>query len=136
MPTVDRVLPWRRQAASASELDPVLDMYRVRHPKGEIALIVRAYQLAAEAHREQTRRSGEAYISHPVAVATIVAGLGLDDVTLAAALLHDAVEDTGVDLEQISADFGEDVAAIVDGVTKLDRLHFESKEAPQAAKIR
>src|SRR5437588_4852169 len=136
MPTVARVLPWRRQAAPVSELDPVLDMYRARHPKGENGLILRAYQLAADAHREQTRRSGEAYISHPVAVATIVAGLGLDDVTLAAALLHDAVEDTGVDLEQISADFGEDVAAIVDGVTKLDRLHFESKEAQQAATMR
>jgi GTP pyrophosphokinase len=137
MPTVDRVLPWRRQATPGSgELDPVLDLYRARHPKGDTALIVRAYNLAADAHRDQTRRSGEAYISHPVAVATIVAGLGLDDVTLAAALLHDAVEDTGVDLEQLGVDFGPDVAAIVDGVTKLDRLHFESKEAQQAATMR
>jgi GTP pyrophosphokinase len=136
MPTVDRVLPWRRQGTPAAELDPVLELYRARHPKGDTALIRRAYQLAAHAHSEQTRRSGEAYISHPVAVATIVAGLGLDDVTLAAALLHDAVEDTGVDLQQLSEGFGEDVAAIVDGVTKLDRLHFESKEAQQAATMR
>ncbi|MEZ5342317.1 MAG: HD domain-containing protein [Acidimicrobiales bacterium] len=73
---------------------------------------------------------------HPLAVATIVADLGLDDVTIAAALLHDAVEDTGVTLDDLVAEFGPDVAAIVDGVTKLDRLRFDSKEAQQAASFR
>jgi GTP diphosphokinase / guanosine-3',5'-bis(diphosphate) 3'-diphosphatase len=136
MATVDRVLPWRRQVTAAAELDPILELYRARHPKGDPALILAAYGVASDAHREQTRRSGEAYISHPIAVATIVAGLGLDNVTIAAALLHDAVEDTGVSLEDIGERFGDDVATIVDGVTKLDRLHFDSKEAQQAATMR
>ena len=82
------------------------------------------------------RRSGDPYIQHPLAVATILADLGLDDITLAAALLHDAVEDTGVSLDEIVKDFGAEVAAIVDGVTKLDRVSFDSKEAQQAATMR
>ena len=136
MPTVDRVLPWRRQSSPAGELDPVLNLFKLRHPKSDTGLITLAYEVAEEAHREQVRQSGEAYISHPIAVSTIVAGLGLDDVTIAAALLHDAVEDTGVALDDIRKTFGEDVANIVDGVTKLDRLHFDSKEAQQAATMR
>ncbi|HEY9558198.1 MAG TPA: bifunctional (p)ppGpp synthetase/guanosine-3',5'-bis(diphosphate) 3'-pyrophosphohydrolase, partial [Acidimicrobiales bacterium] len=76
------------------------------------------------------------YIQHPLAVARIVADLGLDDITVAAALLHDAVEDTGLDLSDLEADFGSDVAAIVDGVTKLDRIKFDTKEAQQAASMR
>ena len=84
----------------------------------------------------QTRRSGEPYVTHPIAVAGIVADLGLDAQTVAAALLHDAVEDTGVTTEIIERDFGPDVARIVEGVTKLDRLQFDSKEAQQAATVR
>src|SRR5205807_84540 len=80
--------------------------------------------------------SGDPYIQHPVAVATVLAELGLDDITLSAALLHDSVEDTGVTLEEVAAEFGDDVAAIVDGVTKLDRVRFDSKEAQQAATMR
>ncbi|MEA2717607.1 MAG: diphosphokinase / guanosine-3,5-bis(diphosphate) 3-diphosphatase [Actinomycetota bacterium] len=139
MVTADRVLPWRRAAggsASADELKEVLAAYRARHPKADTTLITRAYEIAAEAHRGQMRRSGDPYIQHPVAVATILADLGLDDVTLAAALLHDAVEDTGVSLDDIVKDFGAEVAAIVDGVTKLDRVSFDSKEAQQAATMR
>ena len=82
------------------------------------------------------RRSGDPYIAHPLGVAMILADLGLDDVTLAAALLHDAVEDTSVTIDDLVADFGPDVTAIVDGVTKLDRLQFDSKEAQQAATMR
>src|SRR5262245_12193935 len=93
-----RVLPWRRQHPNAPSetLVPLLEAYRARHPKADTSLIRRAYDTAESLHRDQVRRPGESYISHPVAVATIVAELGLDDVTVAAALLHDAVEDTGV----------------------------------------
>src|SRR6202034_2087684 len=84
----------------------------------------------------QLRRSGEPYVTHPVAVATIVAQLGLDAPTVAAALLHDAVEDTKITLETIEERFGSPVARVVEGVPKLDRLQFDSKEAQQAATIR
>ncbi|MDQ2727661.1 MAG: bifunctional (p)ppGpp synthetase/guanosine-3',5'-bis(diphosphate) 3'-pyrophosphohydrolase [Actinomycetota bacterium] len=134
--TVERVLPWRRQVQTADALTPLLDAYRARHPKSDVSLFVRAYEAADRAHEGQLRRSGEAYITHPLAVATILAGLGLDDVTVAAALLHDAVEDTRLNVEDIEGEFGPAVAAIVDGVTKLDRISFDSKEAQQAASMR
>ncbi len=134
--TVERVLPWRRQVQTADALTPLLDAFHHRHPKADTALLVQAYDVADRAHEGQLRSSGEAYISHPLAVATLLAGLGLDDVTCAAALLHDAVEDTIVTLEDIEAEFGSAIAAIVDGVTKLDRLRFDSKQAQQAATIR
>ncbi len=138
MPAVDRVLPWRRSGASAvtDELAEVVRSYRQRHPRASTALIRRAYDVAVEAHDGQVRVSGDPYIVHPVAVAAILADLGLDDATLAAALLHDAVEDTAVTLGQVSADFGAEVAVMVDGMTKLDRVRFENKEAQQAASMR
>src|ERR1700758_3011866 len=106
--TVERVLPWRRQVQTADALMPLLTAFRARHPKDPASLIVRAYETAAHAHQGQLRDSGEAYISHPLAVATILAGLGMDDVTIASALLHDAVEDTRFGLAQIDAEFGAD----------------------------
>src|SRR4051812_660338 len=132
------VLPRRRQQQQHvdSTVRPLLDAYRERHPKSETALIEHAYEIARDAHQSQVRRSGDPYIAHPVGVALILAELGLDDVTLAGALLHDAVEDTSVTVEDVTTDFGEDIAAIVDGVTKLDRLQFDSKEAQQAATMR
>ena len=137
MSTVSRVLPWRRSSAPASvELAPLLATFRQHHPKTSTVLIAQAYALAAAAHEGQTRKSGEPYIHHPLSVARIVADLGLDDVTVAAALLHDSVEDTGVTLEQVARQFGDEVAAIVDGVTKLDRVQFDSKAAQQAASMR
>ncbi len=137
MATVDRVLPWRRSSAPpAVEVAPLVDAFRAHHPKDATNLITRAYDVSAEAHRGQSRKSGEPYVTHPVAVARICADLGLDDVTIAAALLHDAVEDTGLTLEVVESDFGPEVARIVDGVTKLDRLTFDSKEAQQAASVR
>src|SRR6476661_2991744 len=134
---VDRrsVLPWRRHYVDVA-VAPLIDTYLDRHRKADTDLIERAYRVAWRAHAEQVRRSGEPYISHPVGVAMILADLGLDDVTIAAALLHDAVEDTAVTHDEIERDFGPDVAAIVDGVTKLDRLQFNSKEAQQAATLR
>ena len=137
MAVVERVLPWRRDAsADHHELAPLLVNFDGRRRKQQVAMIERAYEVAAEAHAPQRRKSGEPYITHPLAVATIVAGLGLDETTIAAALLHDTVEDTPLTLQEIEAEFGADVAAIVDGCTKLDRLRFDSKEAQQAATFR
>ena len=138
MATVDRVLPWRRNSEQPTpeELGPVLSVYRRHHPKAPISTISRAYTVAAEAHRTQRRSSGESYINHPLAVARIVADIGLDETSIAAALLHDAVEDTELSLADLEAQFGSDVAQIVDGVTKLDRIQFDSREAQQAATMR
>ncbi len=137
MSTVSRVLPWRRSSAPASvELAPLLMSFRSHHPKTSTATITQAYDLALAAHEGQSRKSGEPYIHHPLAVAKITADLGLDDVTVASALLHDAIEDTGVTLDQLGDRFGDEVARIVDGVTKLDRVQFDSKAAQQAASMR
>ena len=137
MPTVTRVLPWRRRPrATGAETSALLTEFRSRHPRADTSLIERAYAVALAAHVGQTRKSGEPYINHPMSVATIVARQGLDDVTVAAALLHDAVEDTSVSLEDLERDFGSDVRLIVDGVTKLDRLHFDTREEQQAASMR
>jgi len=123
-------------ADPAALLVPVIEAFLRRHPGDDTSLITRAAETATVAHAGQLRRSGEPYITHPIAVAGIVADLGLDAQTVAAALLHDAVEDTGVTTEVIDRDFGPSVALIVDGVTKLDRLQFDSKEAQQAATVR
>ena len=137
MPTADRVLPWRRSSpAVPHDVRELVDTYRSKHPKADTTLLTRAYHAAAEAHEGQVRRSGDPYIVHPLAVATILAELGLDEITLAAALLHDAVEDTAISLDDVTRDFGPQVAVMVDGVTKLDRVRFDSKEAQQAATMR
>ncbi len=122
--------------AEAELLAPVLAAFLRRHPGDDTSMIVHAAETATVAHAGQMRRSGEPYVTHPIAVAGIVADLGLDAQTVAAALLHDAVEDTGVTTEIIERDFGPAVALIVEGVTKLDRLQFDSKEAQQAATVR
>jgi guanosine-3',5'-bis(diphosphate) 3'-pyrophosphohydrolase len=138
MGTVDRVLPWRRHsvAAAKNELTPLLASYRSRHPKAPVATISRAYTVAAQAHQSQMRSSGESYINHPLAVAQIVADIGLDEVSVVAALLHDAVEDTEITVEDVARDFGSETADIVDGVTKLERIRFDSREEQQAATMR
>jgi len=128
-------LPWRRHHVDV-ELAPLLDAYRKRHRRADTTTIEQAFEVARAAHAEQVRRSGEPYIAHPLGVAMILADLGLDDVTIIGALLHDAVEDTKVTLDDLDAKFGSEVASIVDGVTKLDRLQFDSKEAQQAATLR
>ena len=137
MGTASRVLPWRRQNTTiAEELSPLLTAYKSRHPKGSVSQINSAYEMARSAHASQNRSSGELYINHPIAVARIVADLGLDETSIVAALLHDAVEDTEITLADVESNFGIEVATIVDGVTKLERLHFDSKEAQQAATMR
>src|SRR5438552_2252681 len=128
-------LPGRRPLVDV-EVAPLIAAYRDRHRKADTALIEQAFEVARVALADQVRRSGEPYIAHPLGVAMILADLGLDDVTIAAALLHDAVEDTTVTGEDLHEQFGPDVAAIVDGVTELDRLQFDSKEAQQAATLR
>ncbi|MGZ4030755.1 MAG: RelA/SpoT family protein [Tumebacillaceae bacterium] len=102
----------------------------------DVAMVRRAFEFADQAHTGQTRRSGEPYIMHPVAVAEILADLELDAVTLSAALLHDVVEDTASTEEEMVNKFGPEVAALVDGVTKLDRIKFNSKEEAQAENLR
>ena len=117
-------------------IERLIVRFREHHEAGDVDLIRRAGIAAINAHEGQLRRTGEPYVTHPIAVAGITADLGLDEITIAAALLHDAVEDTGVTTQWLESEFGAQVAAVVDGVTKLDRLEFDSKEAQQAATIR
>ncbi|MBN9612974.1 MAG: bifunctional (p)ppGpp synthetase/guanosine-3',5'-bis(diphosphate) 3'-pyrophosphohydrolase, partial [Actinobacteria bacterium] len=99
-------------------------------------VIERAYRTADQAHKDQKRRSGEPYITHPIAVAQILAELGVAPVVIAAALLHDTVEDTDYSLEQLTADFGEEIAMLVDGVTKLDKVKYgDSAQAETVRKM-
>ncbi len=105
-------------------------------PQADIALLERAYAFAARVHRGQERISGEPYLSHPLAVAGALADLKLDAATLAAGLLHDVVEDTHATLDEIRAHFGDEVAALVDGVTKISQIPFSSKEEQQAENFR
>ncbi len=102
----------------------------------DIEKIARAYQVAFDAHDGQCRLSGEAYITHPMAVAILLIGIGMDTETVVAALLHDVVEDTVVEIESVEKDFGKDVALLVDGVTKLGKIPFSSREQQQAENVR
>ena len=117
-------------------IEPLIEKARVYHPEVDADLLRRAYAYAAEKHEGQTRRSGEPYITHPLAVATILTELEMDDSTLAAGLLHDVVEDCGVSREQIAQEFGEEIADLVDGVTKLKLADFEARnEAEPGARV-
>jgi guanosine-3',5'-bis(diphosphate) 3'-pyrophosphohydrolase len=129
-----RIVASPRTPVVRSVLEPLAALHRQSHPKADLALLQRAYDVAEAAHATQKRKSGDPYITHPLAVATILAGLGMDTTTLVAALLHDTVEDTGVTLESITADFGSDVTHLVDGVTKIDKVKFG--DAAQAETIR
>ncbi|MFE1102706.1 RelA/SpoT family protein [Nocardiopsis alba] len=115
-------------------LEPLIKTVRATHPKVDVRLIERAYEVAAHHHRHQKRKSGDPYITHPLAVATILAELGMQEATLAAALLHDTVEDTDYSLDELRADFGDEIAELVDGVTKLDKVKYG--EATQAETVR
>ena len=130
-----RVQPWRRHPA-AGAVAPLLEDYTALHPGADTGLIEQAYSWAASAHSTQRRKSGEPFVEHPLSVARIVARLGLDDVTVASALLHDVIEDTECTLGDVEAEFGAEVAKIVDAVTKLDRVNFASSERHQAASVR
>ena len=123
-----------RRAVATPALEPLLRSVRATHPKADLQVIERAYAVAERAHQGQRRKSGDAYITHPLAVATILAELGMTPPTIAAALLHDTVEDTAYSLEQLRSDFGDEIAMLVDGVTKLDKMTYG--DAAQAETVR
>ncbi|MFV0285376.1 MAG: RelA/SpoT family protein [Demequina sp.] len=124
----------RRAPREVTAIDGILDTYRRMYPKGKTTLIERAYQVAEKAHRGQQRKSGEPYIIHPIAVAQIIAEMGLPESVICAALLHDVVEDTSYPLETLREEFGDEVAEFVDGVTKLDKVKYG--DAAQAETVR
>ncbi|MDY6055485.1 bifunctional (p)ppGpp synthetase/guanosine-3',5'-bis(diphosphate) 3'-pyrophosphohydrolase [Micrococcus sp.] len=127
-------LTGRRATEYSPLLEPLMRTVRQRATSAELKELVRAFEVADRAHSGQTRRSGDPYITHPVAVATILAELGVTGPTLLAALLHDTVEDTDYSLEQLTEDFGPEVALLVDGVTKLDKVTYGA--AAQAETVR
>lgn len=124
------------RAPETSEIDSLLKRLRKRDPRADIGLVQRAYDTAKHWHEGQRRKSGEPYITHPVAVANILVDLGVGTTTIAAALLHDTVEDTDYSIDQLRADFGDDVAMLVDGVTKLDKVKYgDSAQAETVRKM-
>jgi GTP pyrophosphokinase len=124
------------RAQPANAVDKVIKAVRLHHPKSDVSVIERAYVAAEKAHRGQVRKSGEPYITHPVAVAQILADLGIGPKTIAGALLHDTVEDTDYTLDLLRADFGDEIAMLVDGVTKLDKLKYgDSAQAETVRKM-
>ncbi|MET0523793.1 MAG: bifunctional (p)ppGpp synthetase/guanosine-3',5'-bis(diphosphate) 3'-pyrophosphohydrolase [Nocardioides sp.] len=123
-----------RSPASNPVLEPLFRAVRANHPKADLALLERAYTTAETMHGSQMRKSGDPYITHPLAVTTILAGIGMTEPTLVAALLHDTVEDTPYTLKQCREDFGDEVAQMVDGVTKLDKVQYG--DSAQAETIR
>ncbi|MGO2659760.1 RelA/SpoT family protein [Mycetocola reblochoni] len=122
------------KAQPAGAIDRLTKTARLHNPRADLSVIERAYEVAERAHRTQKRQSGEPYITHPLAVAQILADLGIGAKTLAAALLHDTVEDTDYTLEELRADFGDEIAMLVDGVTKLDKVKYG--DAAQAETVR
>jgi GTP diphosphokinase / guanosine-3',5'-bis(diphosphate) 3'-diphosphatase len=124
----------RSQPAGAVET--LIRTVRTHHPKADTSVIERAYATAERAHAGQLRQSGEPYITHPLAVSQILADLGIGPRGIAAALLHDTVEDTPYTLDELRADFGDEVALLVDGVTKLDKLKYgDSAQAETVRKM-
>ncbi len=122
--TSTTTVPGVRRSREPDPLATLLRRHRAIHPRADLEALRRAYGIADRMHDGQLRRSGEPYITHPLAVAEICAGLGMDSVALVAALLHDTVEDTSYTLEALREDFGDEVAHLVDGVTKLDKVRF------------
>ncbi|WP_414641685.1 RelA/SpoT family protein, partial [Actinocrinis sp.] len=123
-----------RPGGPSPVLEPLFRIVRASDPKADLRTLERAYQMAEKYHRGQRRKSGDPYITHPVAVTTILAELGMDIPTLCAGLLHDTVEDTDYTLDMLRRDFGDTVALLVDGVTKLDKVKLG--EAAQAETVR
>ena len=108
----------------SNELNELIRTVRTNHPRSDYQVVERAYRTAEHFHEGQKRKSGEDYITHPLAVARILADLGSGPATIAAALLHDTVEDTDYSIDQLRTDYGEEIALLVDGVTKLDKMQF------------
>ncbi|MFI8993983.1 RelA/SpoT family protein [Streptomyces sp. NPDC053542] len=112
-------------------LEHVAKVHRAHHPDADLAVLSKAYALAESSHRGQMRKSGEPYITHPLAVTLILAELGAETTSLTASLLHDTVEDTEVTLDQVGAEFGEEVRFLVDGVTKLEKVDYGAAAEPE-----
>ncbi|MPZ60168.1 MAG: RelA/SpoT family protein [Propionibacteriales bacterium] len=123
-----------RQGTVNPVLEPLCRIVRSTHPKADLGVLEQAYTTAESYHRHQSRKSGDPYITHPLAVASILAELGMTPPTLCAALLHDTVEDTPYTIEQLRTDFGDEIALLVDGVTKLDKVKYG--DTAQAETIR
>ncbi|MGW9185082.1 RelA/SpoT family protein [Agromyces sp. NPDC055661] len=124
------------KAQPSGAVDTLMRTVRMHHPKADLGLIERAYTVAERAHEGQKRKSGEPYITHPIAVAQILADLGIGPKTVAAALLHDTVEDTAYTLDEVRHDFGDEIAMLVDGVTKLDKVKYgDSTQAETVRKM-
>jgi GTP pyrophosphokinase len=119
-----------------ARLGDILRAVESYHPGVDLDVIERAYALAADAHKGQTRRSGDPYVTHPLSVASIITELKLDVPSVCAGLLHDAVEDTSVTIEQLTEHFGQEIAFLVDGVTKIGKLPFSTREDRQAENFR
>jgi guanosine-3',5'-bis(diphosphate) 3'-pyrophosphohydrolase len=124
------------ETAPDAGIDQLLRHVRASSPKADLKLIEKAYAFAADSHRDQFRASGEQFIEHPLAVAEILADLGLDTVSLVSSLLHDVVEDTPLTLADIETEFGPQVREIIDGLTKLDKIEFRTREEHQAENLR
>src|SRR5205823_7106087 len=129
-------LPFRPSDGPSGSFDLLVRGLRARNSKVDLKDLHRAFAFAETSHRGQKRLSGEDFIEHPVAVAAILADLGMDPVTLQAALLHDVVEDTPLAIEDVEREFGSEVATLVDGLTKLDKIKFRSREQEQAENVR
>src|ERR1700729_1303689 len=128
--------PDRKAREVQSRFLELVEKVRQTRPASDIELLRRAFDFAAEQHRPQLRKSGDPYLSHPLEVAHILADMKLDITTLCAALLHDVVEDTRVSTQRIAERFGADVATLVEGVTKINRLDLLAPEARQAENVR
>jgi len=118
------------------QIEEIIEKVRSYHPAADVGLLREAYAIAAKLHKGQERVSGEPYLSHPLAVARILVELKMDTATIAAGLLHDVVEDTRITLQEVREVFGEEIATLVDGVTKIGKLPFLSREERQAETFR
>ncbi|HJQ76992.1 MAG TPA: bifunctional (p)ppGpp synthetase/guanosine-3',5'-bis(diphosphate) 3'-pyrophosphohydrolase [Acidimicrobiia bacterium] len=121
---------------TSATLDDVILAFEAHYPEGDFDMLRRAHEVAARAHEGQVRKTGDPYITHPTTVAYMLAQYGLDADTVAAALLHDTVEDTPLTLTEVERQFGHQIAELIDGVTKLDRVRYSNREQAQAASIR
>lgn len=117
-------------------IDDIVNLVLRNYPNATVDLVHRAYVYAAKMHRGQVRKSGEPYLSHPLETAYILANMKMDDVTIAAALLHDVIEDTEATFDELTEMFGEEASRLVEGVTKVSKIHYASKEAYQAENLR
>ncbi len=134
--TKEDALKAARTHPSLPTVEEIIYALKLKKPHSDFDMVFRAYKYAEVAHSRQLRLSGEPYLMHPASVALILAKMGFDDVSVATALLHDTVEDTETHIEELDSEFGEAVADIVDGVTKIDMMDFDTKEEQQAENIR